>query len=293
MDLTLATRLLCASTQAYVINSTGPARPTLPPPVPPRSLRIGFVDAPLGYATGLDRINAALIGMADDGLIVAFRGTLPLTGPDIARSVLDWIADVDAPLVNDADFPGQVHQGFRDALQELWPDVGPAITAAAQADKPIFVTGHSKGGALANLAAMRIHAALPAAQIVVCTFAAARSGDAAYAAAYANQIPDSTRYEYPDDLVPHLPPTLPGVQILDRIPFVDGLLRDLAVGYVSVGRLQFIDTKGVVHDDFAGLEVRRLEHLAELMLTLQFQLIADDHSISYGSGYAQAIGPGV
>ena len=154
MDLVLATRLLCASTQAYVIKRSGPARATLPPPVPSRSLRIGFVEPPHGYATGLDRINAALIGMADDGLIVAFRGTLPLDGPDIARSVLDWIGDTNAPLVNDPSFPGQVHQGFRDALQELWPDVGPAITAAAQADKPIYVTGHSKGGALANLAAI-------------------------------------------------------------------------------------------------------------------------------------------
>uniref|UniRef100_UPI0013D10E0C lipase family protein n=1 Tax=Klebsiella pneumoniae TaxID=573 RepID=UPI0013D10E0C len=68
----------------------------------------------------------------------------------------------------DSHYGGGVHFGFAESMHRLWHDAGsgPGVRTAIQAmldqsllDRKarahLFVTGHSKGGALANLAAMR------------------------------------------------------------------------------------------------------------------------------------------
>ncbi len=94
-----------------------------------------------------------MVGETETEIIVAFRGTLPPTSnsPDQRQVLLDWLGDLDAFLVAGADLPGLVHQGFLGALDALWPDVANAITPG----KTLYFTGHSKGGAIANLAAAR------------------------------------------------------------------------------------------------------------------------------------------
>ena len=294
MPLSLPGRLLCASTQAYSIRGAGPVADTLPPPNPPRSALVGYVGPVTGFDTGADLIDAGLVAVAADSVIVAFRGTFPPGGPDVGQVVLDWANDADAPLLPGAGLPGLVHQGFLDALDALWPTMLPAIEAAALAvpGKPIYVTGHSKGGAMAFLAAYRIKTALPGAQVVVRSFAAARAGDAAFAAAYDAALPDTLRYEYADDIVPHLPPGDVLIAALKDIPFVGGVLGGLTVGYISAGQLQYIASDGSIQADSPALKDSRIKNLVNRLRAFDFQTIADDHSISLGSGYAGAICPG-
>ena len=110
MPLSITARLLCAARHAYDVKVPGPVADT------PDSARIGFGGQVDGFAAGVDRINAALVGEAADAIILAFRGTLPPGSPNPRQVILDWANDVDALLVTDpGGLPGKVHQGFLDS----------------------------------------------------------------------------------------------------------------------------------------------------------------------------------
>jgi triacylglycerol lipase len=294
MPLSITARLLCAARHAYDVAKTGPVADT------PDSTRIGFVGPADGFVDGPDGINAAFVGEAPDAIIVAFRGTLPPDSPNHGQVILDWATDVDAVLRTDpGGLPGKVHQGFLGALDSLWPNVGTAISRRRTASpaKPIFVTGHSKGGPLANLAATRLRLMFPvpappatATPILVATFAGARPGDDAFAAAYKTAIPNSARYEYADDIVPHLPPSDEFIAMFGNIPQIGDTVKKLTPGYASVGDLHFINWDGNLVADTPLLSFERFAHLAKLMVTFGFATIIADHSIAVGtSGYDNAI----
>ena len=60
-----------------------------------------------------DEINACLVGKNPEGIIVAFRGTLPPGTPD---SLPDWLQDFFAEPISYNGLPGKVHSGFLDAV---------------------------------------------------------------------------------------------------------------------------------------------------------------------------------
>jgi len=290
MSLSLTARLLCAARHTYSIAAGGPVPDCLP-----YSAAVGYAAAPEGFVSGPEAIDACLVGETDDGIIVAFRGTMPPDSPNHAQVVRDWANDADALLIAEPEFGGMVHQGFLGSLNDLWAAAAAAIQlrAAQSPTKPIYVVGHSKGGAMANLAAVRCVTAFPTNPVIVCTFAAARSGDDNYAAAYARVVTNSTRYEYADDIVPHLPPSDAFFVMFQGVPFMADILPNLTRGYVSVGELHFIDWTGRVIPDHPGLRFERFASLAKLMLTFGFQTIVGDHSIELGHGYADALCPGL
>ena len=127
--------------------------------------------------------------------ILAFRGTLTEGEPAIA----DWLNDFHADFAADSRFPGCVHDGFLSSITALWPALLDLVQRQT-IDKPLLITGHSKGGALAFLAAHLLAALNPC----VVTFAAPKVGDADFAADYA--VSSVWRYENPGDIVPKLPP---------------------------------------------------------------------------------------
>lgn len=82
------------------------------------------------------------------GIVVSFRGTEP-------TELADWITDLDFDLVG-GPLGGRVHEGFYDALSNVWHLVDLAVAGfTADEPKPLWVTGHSMGGALATLAVAR------------------------------------------------------------------------------------------------------------------------------------------
>jgi len=287
MPLSITARLLCAARHAYDVAVSGPLANASD------SSRIGLTGQVDGFAAGAVNIDAAFVGEAPDAIVAAFRGTLPPNSPNHQQVILDWANDIDAVLVTDpGGLPGKVHQGFLGSLNALWAGVEPAVKTrcAASPAKPVYVTGHSKGGPLANLAAMRLRAALPATTpVMVATFAGARPGDDAFAAAYAAAIPHGARYEYADDIVPHLPPSDEFVAMFRNIPEIGPTVQNLTQGYASAGDLHFIDWSGTLVADTPLLRFERFAHLARLMVTLGFATIIADHSIALGSGYDTAI----
>lgn len=283
--------LLFAARAAYLVPPT--AGTAL---VPPPASGLSNVDTCTG---GPDNINAAFIADADEGLVLSFRGTFPPNSPDHAQTVLDWLNDADAVFVPGGDLPGHLHQGFRNAVNILWPLLqAPLLTRVRTAANttPIYVTGHSKGGAIAFIAAMRCQSALTNARlpnpVFVCTFAAARPGDQEFADGFDKVIPHAIRYEYADDIVPHLPPENALRLLLRKIPGMSGI-REVEDGFVSPGNLRYLVRSSSPatppEGDSPLLSLQRIASIVTRAAKFDFDTIVSDHGIEPQSGYATAI----
>ena len=89
-----------------------------------------------------------IVAASDETVIVAFRGTE-------STHIEDWITNFDFDLA-DGPLGGRVHQGFYEALSNVWQLVDRQV--AWFCDDPrrrLWVTGHSQGAALATLAVAR------------------------------------------------------------------------------------------------------------------------------------------
>ena len=280
MALSMTARLLCAARHAYTVTAGGAV------PAAPYVADIGYAE-PVGFTGGIlgidpGLIDAALIGEAPDAIIIAFRGTLAPKPPLTQQIFIDWLNDCDAVLVDDPlGLAGKVHEGFRDALDSFWTPLAAAFTTLTDANpqKPIYLTGHSKGGPMANIAAMRLRKLRPQSTLHVCTFAGARAGDAAFAGVYGLVVPFSQRYEYADDIVPHLAPSAAFREMFRGLPGIGDRIGQFRDGYASVGTLHFIDSNGAVSGDTKLLDFERFRHLAERIVALDFATIASDHAI--------------
>ena len=293
MDGLITPRLLLACRLAYGILPDGSLAAM------PSQQVIGMGEPIQTFILGPDKIDAALFGIADDAMILAFRGTIIVQSPDTLSRIADWLNDADAIPVLGAGLPGHVHRGFLLALDALWPAVLPILTAAladpANAQKPLYVTGHSKGGSMAFLAAARIAATLvpqpmPYPTRVQCiTFAAARAGDVAFANAFDHLVPHAIRYEYQDDIVPHVPPQDILATGLADFPEL-GISAPTGAGlFESAGTLAFFDWTGATCVDSFSLQLKRAYHILECLTAKGFDGIVADHSIATISGYARDV----
>jgi len=283
---TLECRLLCASNCAYGIQDDGSLQVRQP-----YYDAVGFTAPPAPFVAGVAGINAALVGTSGDGVVLAFRGTLPPNFQDLQTNI-DWVNDANAALIQVANVPGRVHAGFWGAIDSLWANVAAEVqrqlNAAGGAN--LYVTGHSKGGALAALAAWRLHADAIKTASGVYTYAAPRTADATFANAY-DAVFQHQRYEFEDDIVPCLPPsgalvnTLRALGVnLQNLPLLE---------YESVGTLRFIDWSGQVVPDSLLLPARRLWSLVGRIIRGDFAGIARDHAGGCGGGYMSRVCPGV
>ncbi len=147
----------------------------------------------------------ALAAKKGDHYIVAFRGTQDLG---------DWFTDADAVQMGlsrrlsggAAAWDGtRAHQGF----QLLAVSLSTQVYAAAQGFKPkvpVYVTGHSLGGAVAALIAVMLTARAKRSDVRMYSYAAPRVGDPAFVAAYDQLLPTSYRVVNLADVVPVVPP---------------------------------------------------------------------------------------
>ncbi len=147
-------------------------------------------DLGLPIGTGLFTFGQFFGFTADLGTaaVLAFRGTAQLE---------DWLTDGQARQVQNAAYPGKVHSGFADAMDVIWPGVKELLPIG----RPVFVTGHSLGGALATLAAVRLLDSGCDVRAVY-TFGSPRVGDLDF---YDGYHPVTYRFVNNDDIVPHVP----------------------------------------------------------------------------------------
>jgi hypothetical protein len=156
------------------------------------------------------------VATLDSYVVLGFRGT---------DSIATWMADGRIVQAARPPYPGMVHRGFADALDAIWNQLKTRLPQAL-GKRPLYVTGHSLGGALASLAAYRLAAeGIPIRAAY--TFGSPRVGNLDFYSGY-NVV--NYRFVHNNDLVPHVPLEflLVGVPLADRALFghpVQGLLH--------------------------------------------------------------------
>ncbi|KAH7721119.1 class 3 lipase protein [Aphelenchoides avenae] len=150
---------------------------------------------------------AGIVGVApnDKAIFVAFRGTGGFVQLLVEVGQTALTPKVASPV------GGQVSSYFLAVFNKVWSSGLAAELKALQAQYPsyqLWVTGHSLGGAMASIGAALIakQGIYPADSIRLVTFGQPRTGDAAYARAVEQLLPESYRVTHGRDLVPHSPP---------------------------------------------------------------------------------------
>jgi hypothetical protein len=156
----------------------------------------------------------AYVGSNDDHIVVAFRGT---ESPTTIDGLKDWLltdamnllilpeGDLGTDFVA-AGVGAKFHQGFMKALADIWDPMSEAVVAERKKnDRPLWLTGHSLGGALALLAAWRFKRKfVPVHQVY--TFGAPMIGNELASAAFDKELSERVfRYINGADPIPKLP----------------------------------------------------------------------------------------
>jgi len=192
---------------------------------------VGFAGVPLGSDARSG--TQGFVAWNDAIVVVAFRGTE-------VKEKADVLTDVRFCLTGEGGGEGGVHEGFRDALNQVWPTALRQLRAKSGGRK-VYFTGHSLGGALTTLAAERWRAQGGAIQGVY-TYGCPRVGDRRFATRYS--ISNHHRYEHNNDIVTMVP--------LDRSLFAEGaawLDRIGPLSYRHVGQHWLITHEGEVEAD--------------------------------------------
>jgi len=143
----------------------------------------------------------AYVGHDGSNIWVSVRGTQ-------ASSVVDWINNIDFFPTPLNGFPNcEVHSGFHDGFMALYPgiksafselSIGPCKGCSA------FVTGHSLGGAIANIVSLQLNADFGV-SVQQLTFGTPRTGNSNFATVHNQRIGGAYRVVNKKDIVPRLP----------------------------------------------------------------------------------------
>lgn len=133
----------------------------------------------------------------DRHVILVFRGT---------SSIKDLQVDLTTVRQPEQD-SGGVHSGFQSALDDVWQEtVEPAVMRMIRS-KDLYVTGHSLGAALAQLAAYRLTVRSKIPVTAIYTFGSPLVGDVNFTADYDAQLASRTHSHINyEDLVTRIPP---------------------------------------------------------------------------------------
>jgi hypothetical protein len=223
--------------------------------------------------------SQAILVEHKDYLVLSFRGTE-------TDSLRDIKADADAELIA-CETKGKIHKGFYEAYNLIRHDIEIAIDKPALNKKPLYITGHSLGGALATIATKFTY---HKGGLAACyTFGSPRVGDEVWI----NNIKTPIhRLVNAADCVTMLPPSYESITllslILKAIPTQLSYrfamwLEDKFGGYIHAGNMRYLSNcpKGDYSDVKVLYTVSLLyRFIALIKKELPFKKLATDHSIS-------------
>lgn len=164
--------------------------------------------------------QAYMLGNSDY-LVLAFRGT--------EMHIRDWMTDINIDLIHGPG--GRVHEGFNTALNYVWKDIWTYLYHH-RAGRPLWITGHSLGAALATLATAKLRLEKDEPVNGLYTFGQPRTGDREFAKRFDADFGAQTfRYVNNNDIV-------------TRVPF-------RSLNYSHVGTFRYFDEKGRLRTDIS------------------------------------------
>ena len=149
------------------------------------------------WIEGTKTDTQVFVAKKDNYQIVCFRGT---------ESFTDALVDVWFKKVSADEGKGKVHAGFQSALDEIWTQLEKTLNKQT----PIYVSGHSLGGALAQLTANRLTSNNYRVYGVY-TFGSPRVGNLTFKKSYDVRLKDNTFLHINNrDVVATVPPEILG-----------------------------------------------------------------------------------
>lgn len=205
----------------------------------PEEVQSIFKDAGLDQCVFIqnDGAEAYVLGNQFDCLIVC-RGTEPHQWNDI---------EADANALTVAVDVSRVHSGFHEEVNQLWPLLEVQI---AKNQRPVWFAGHSLGGAMAAVCAVRCKfSAILSTPYAIFSYGAPRVGNRPY-----TSVLNVKHYRWVNnnDIVPRVPPRWLGYRhmgqeiYLNRFGKISYLrswlrVRDRVLGLIAALRLRKID----------------------------------------------------
>ena len=168
-------------------------------------------------------------------IVLAFRGTE-------ATSIKDIKADAKAKTTQ-CETGGRIHSGFKQAFEQISLDIQETLNEDKFLNTPLFITGHSLGGALATIAAKKLS---HKGGLAACyTFGAPRVGDEEWIENIKTPI---YRLVNAADSVTMLPPGTETITIISWIsgwiPYIGKSLRRWLLsnfgGYLHCGNMRYL-----------------------------------------------------
>jgi triacylglycerol lipase len=181
------------------------------------------VDNTRFHFDGVQSDNEYFIIATDDYIVLAFRGS--------ELGVGDWKSNAD--VFKDrwvrASGSGRVHGGFEDGLAAVWDGLYANLQVLRKNNQPIWLTGHSRGGALAILAAAKLYhldRAMSKAVRGIYTFGQPRMGNSTFAKFFnRNWSGRCYRVVNNNDIVTRFPPKGWGYRHVGKLAYFDGSHR--------------------------------------------------------------------
>lgn len=162
-----------------------------------------------------EKVVYGFLARRGDSLFLVFRGTIDPSEEGYEKNVM---ADLDVrPSVEQVfpDFPlpeeAVVVRGFVECYKAVQDQVLSAVASQIQGDSPpssIQLSGHSLGGAMAQLAAMEIRQLHPQLQVELCTFGAPRAGNQVFAEVFKGLFTPphkNIQVQSDHDIIPRMP----------------------------------------------------------------------------------------
>ena len=209
--------------------------------------------------------------------VLAFRGTE-------ATSIADIKSDMRASTIH-CETGGKIHEGFSDAFSEVHIEIQEYINSLEE-KKPLFITGHSLGAALATVAAKKLNFSHG---IAACyTYGSPRVGDEEWVTNIKTPI---YRLVNSADPVTMLPPGADLINLFARLfkflPYIGKSISIILLskfgGYYHAGDMRFLTD--ISDDKYEDEELlysvsfpRRIK--AYLTNLASFKNIPKDHSIT-------------
>jgi triacylglycerol lipase len=196
------------------------------------------------YAKETD--TQAFLAQSNDGYaVLSFRGTEVSKRQDLK---------IDAQALRVSVLEGRIHSGFRIAYDSVAPEIEKYVLRLK--DIPLYITGHSLGGALATVATQRLEHISKIREIIAAcyTFGSPRVGDSHYDIEFKSPI---YRVVNTTDVVTVIPL--------------------LAMGYVHIGDIRYL---GRMDGEFRrGIPLLHRWYLFLLTMFQFFGPIVGDHAI--------------